>query len=477
MEKAKQRSFRVRLALLVGATVGGLTLLFAVLLWEVTVRGHRERIDRELADTALSSLLREHGPNHFRRFAESLALTTGDGPAEFVLLVRDEKGGLVYRSENWPAELAGDGILPSAGELGRRPPEDENRRTRGPEGPLLAQREFRFGTVKTSGGEWRVVAAGNEKRRLWLGVETRGFVDELNAEKRAFIGLAAVALAASALASWWLAGRALRPVRDLARRLELIDARDLGTRLDEAGQDREFVVLAQVFNRLLSRLETSFRQASRFGADAAHELRTPLALLHTQLEDALHRAQAGSEHQEDVAALLGEVARLRDITDKLLLLAQADSGRLALRRETVDLSALCLDLAEDLRLLGPERRLTVAIAPGVKVGGDRVLLERVLQNLAANAVRYSSGEDRVELSLEPGENEVRLRLSNEGAEIAEEEEARIFERFYRGDEARSRETGGAGLGLALAREIARAHGGELALSSRKPTCFTLTLPK
>lgn len=464
----KGPSFRLKLALLVGAVTGLCVLLPVSLLWSLTERGHLQRLDRELADLSLPNLQREHGRNHYVRFEESLRLIGGAGA--MALWAVDVNGGTLHRSANWPAglDLAG---LPEPGPL--KPREPRPGPGRRPEPLPVSEPAFASRTV--DGREWRIAVTTNGIERLYVGHDLTEFLARLAGERRRLHLIVPGALLVSAAVSWWLAGRALRPVERLGKRLEQIDARDLGARLDAAGEDREFRRLAEVFNAMMGRLQASFGQASRFSADASHELRTPLALLQAQLEDGLNGAADGSEEQRNYEKLLGDVARLREITGKLLLLAEADAGKLALRHERIDLSRLVEEAAQDLRLLAEDRRVEEAIEPGLIVAGDGLLVGQVLQNLIANAVRHGAHGGLVRLELGAEYGMACLSVMNEGAAIPEDQKERVFERFYRLDEARG-PRGGSGLGLALSREIARAHGGELQLTACSPVTFTLRLP-
>jgi signal transduction histidine kinase len=230
---------------------------------------------------------------------------------------------------------------------------------------------------------------------------------------------------------------------------------------------------------MLERLETSFHQAARFSADAAHELKTPLTVLQGQLESAIQQTAPGSDEQQRYNALSEEVQRLKSIVQRLLLLARADARQLTLDVEPVDLSALLASAAEDIGIIAPQLGVETEIQPGITVAADRALLRQAIGNLTGNAVKYNEDTGFVRLRLEAGPQDVRVTISNTGPAIPDEERPRIFERFYRASNSRSRQVDGAGLGLSLAREIARAHRGDLFLDpTGKPlTSFVLVLPR
>jgi signal transduction histidine kinase len=229
---------------------------------------------------------------------------------------------------------------------------------------------------------------------------------------------------------------------------------------------------------MMDRLERSFDQATRFSADAAHELKTPLAVLQGEIEAALHAAPEGSAEQRAFGALLDEVQRLKAITEKLLLLSRADAGTLRLQRQPTDLSAAVRMMCEDAEVLAPEMEVTCEVAGGLQVHADPDLLDRVLHNLLSNAIKHNRPDGAVQITLTAEGGEARLTVANTGPEIPPDDRERIFDRFHRVDRSRDRRVEGAGLGLSLSREIVRAHDGDLTLvsSDRRQTVFALTLP-
>jgi signal transduction histidine kinase len=214
------------------------------------------------------------------------------------------------------------------------------------------------------------------------------------------------------------------------------------------------------------------------GGDAAHELKTPLAILQGELERTLQQAEPGSEVQQSLSKLLDEVSRLSGIVRKLLLLSLADAGLMNLHRVEVDLSSLLIEMLEDIELLAPHLEIQTEIANGLRVLGDRDLLIQVLQNLISNAIKYNLPNGWIRLSAHRQSATVLITISNCSLDISISDQDRIFDRFHRGDPARTRKVEGIRLGLSLAREIVRSHGGNLTLDPTLPgqTAFTLTLP-
>jgi heavy metal sensor kinase len=282
-----------------------------------------------------------------------------------------------------------------------------------------------------------------------------------------------------AIGAWWLSGSALQPIREVTASLRRVTAKGLDQRVPTQGSDREFVELLQVFNQMMERLERSFNQASRFSADAAHELKTPLSILQGELERSLQAAEPGSELQQSLSNLLDQVRHLGTIVRKLLLLSLADAGQMRLHCTEVNLSERLNDLADDIELLAPQLGVEVRVAPGLTVQADEALLIQVLQNLISNAVKYNLPQGWVRIEAGEQQQMVFVTVTNSSKGIPASERSRIFDRFHRGDPARTQHQEGLGLGLSLSREIACAHDGNLTLNPTPAgqTAFTLTLPR
>ena len=287
----------------------------------------------------------------------------------------------------------------------------------------------------------------------------------------------AVPLTTAVLAGvvWWAVGRALRPVEDIRGRVDSISGSSLDRRVPEPDTPTEIARLARTMNGMLGRLQRSAEQQRRFVADASHELRSPLARMRAELEvDAAHPESA--DPAATAASVLAETIGVQRLVDDLLLLARGDAGATAApRREPVDLDDVVGTVAGNLRRAG-ERRIDTRDVRPVQVPADRAQLERLVGNLLDNAVRHA--RDRVVVTLTPvGDGGAELTVADDGPGVPVEDRERVFERFTRLDDARSAGSGGAGLGLAIARDIAERHGGTLTLDGAGPgACVVLTLP-
>lgn len=255
--------------------------------------------------------------------------------------------------------------------------------------------------------------------------------------------------------SWLLAGRALRPVEAIRRSVAETSGGDLSFRVPEPVVEDEVGLLARTMNSMLARLEGEAERRRRMVSDASHELRSPIASMQTNLEVA-QAHPGGTDWAELVEVLIPECQRMARTIDDLLSLAKADEGTLVSTRRAVDLDEIVMAEGRRLRMAG---RVSVDLraVSGARVIGDTDQLTGMVRNLVDNAQRHAAC--RVGLELHQDGREVVLVVADDGAGIPSAERERIFERFHRLDEARSRDAGGSGLGLAIVREIAEAHGG------------------
>ncbi len=294
-----------------------------------------------------------------------------------------------------------------------------------------------------------------------------------------FIAFPLVVVAIGA-GGWWIADRAVAPITTIAARAGNISASDLSQRLPETPAQDEIGDLTLVLNAMFDRLQRSFEQVTRFTSDASHELKTPLALMRAEVENALESLALAPEPRELLETLGEQCTRLSQIVDGLLLLSRADDRRLALERTGFDLVRLVRELMEDAEILAEPGGLSLEcqLPNEVIVFGDRRLLARAVMNLLDNAIKHNEAGGRVTVTAATEQDQAVLRIGNTGNGLPRGVGEEIFERFYRGDLSHSDETPGHGLGLSIARELARAHGGDLRLahSTAEWTEFYLLIP-
>ena len=479
-------SFRLKIALLSGLITGVLLVGSGVVLWRVSCQFNLKQLDREIRNIGQANLDRVQGGDHWARLEDALKFVAGNRQsAAFVLWVKhDDK--VIYQSPDLPETLAPDSFpvpeqyegvnAPTPGKP--LPPPPRRGEQISARNPALPLRSPQFYTREADGKSWRIGVMGNPYVTLIFGANTDDFDSRMAELRNIYLAALLVALLLVAGGAWLVARRALRPVTALTQTAERVTARGLDQRIPAMTSDAEFNRLITVFNEMLNRLESSFTQATRFSADASHELKTPLARLQIELEQALESAPAGSPQQEVYSSLLDEVSRLKAIVQKLLLLSLADAGHLQLHRQPLNLTRMLGNVIEDCRLQAPQLTVEQAPAPDVQVSADPELFEQALQNLASNAIKYNHKNGRIRFELTQEAGRVHVRVANTGTGILPANRDRIFQRFYRADPSRGGRVDGVGLGLSLAREIIRAHGGELTLENSDDdlTWFVVALP-
>lgn len=475
-------SFRLRMALLAGSLTAVFVIIACWGLWNLTYRFNLETIDAAIDRIGRSSLERVSGQSYWSRLDDSLSVLAGSEPnAQIYTIYVDNTDRHVFHSVLWPKGIdeqrkdAIDRIAAGPGDPPQQPRRGEPVSEANPALPILGNA---FATVADfEGRRWRLGVLRNHYQSLAIALDMTAFEKNMDTLRNRFLAVLPFALLGVGAMAWWFAQRSLKPVSRLAAAVEKVDASGLDYRVDLERYDPEYKRLAIMFNEMLERLESSFYQASRFSSDASHELKTPLARLQMELESALEEAPIGSPQQTVYSNLLVEIGRLKGIADKLSLLSLSDAGNLPLNRERLDLGRIVHRVVEDWEVLAMDRPLKIDIEEGVFVQADALLLEQAIQNLMSNALKYGKAKSAVEVRLSRENGQVSITVSNIGDAIPASEQARIFDRFYRSDEARSTAVGGTGLGLSLTREILKAHGGQLHLqrSDGERTVFELIL--
>ncbi len=325
-----------------------------------------------------------------------------------------------------------------------------------------------------------VAAAGRDGLTILVGQRTHKAMERLREFMGVAIGVGAAVLVLALAGGWFLASRALAPVRRISEAASSISASNLSRRIDVARTENELGKLAGTLNDTFDRLEAAFDRQARFTADASHELRTPLSIVLSHAELALRKERAQEEYRDALGTCLTAAQRMRGIVDGLLTLARADTGEVRLKQEAVDLRRLIEETASLLRPMAEKAGLALSIAAeDVPAVGDPDRLREVATNLLTNAIRYNRPGGRVEASLRAEGGEAVLAVADTGIGIPEQDQPHLFERFYRVDKARSRDAGGSGLGLSIAKWIVEAHGGTIAFTSREGegSTFTVRLPR
>jgi len=277
-----------------------------------------------------------------------------------------------------------------------------------------------------------------------------------------------------------LVGRALAPVDQIARKAELITQHNLSERLPVAQTAEELERLSLSLNLMIGRLEDAFMNSKRFVADASHELRTPLTAMRAELESLASDVRVKPELREALGSLLEEVERLTRIVEQLFALSRLDAGEAQSEWVQFDLAELAVTTAEQMSLLAEDKGIRVACdaKQRVTVEGDRARLKQVVVNLLDNAIKYTPEKGEIRLRVAVADDHAVLEVSDNGVGIPREAVPHVFERFFRVDKARTRDPGGAGLGLSIVKSICTAHGALVQVESHNGggSCFRVKLP-
>jgi heavy metal sensor kinase len=342
---------------------------------------------------------------------------------------------------------------------------------------------------KTSAGEpvklrWGVVYAEGHGAPFYaaIGHSYADNVRVLRAYTWIYAGVIPAALILGSLLGYFMAGRALTPVLEVARTAQRISGSNLSLRIPsrEAGDELDYLILT--FNRMIERLEASFEQMKQFSADVSHELRTPITAIRGQLEVALFTAKSTDQYREAMFNALQDIDRLSQIVRALFLLSQAESGQLTLQKSRMDLSEIAEDLVEQFQIPAEAAgvRLVADLPAECPALVDRVQIERLITNLLSNALKFTPEGGMVKLAVASESESVRLVIEDTGRGIPTEHLPHIFDRFYRvpGQGTAPTPEQGLGLGLSFVAWIVKAHRGTIEVDSTpgKGTKFTIHLP-
>lgn len=278
---------------------------------------------------------------------------------------------------------------------------------------------------------------------------------------------------------YWLMRRSLQPIDEITRRAEGITSTNLSERLPVIKTGDELERLSMALNHMIARLEDQFEHINRFSADASHELRTPLTILQLELEGLAQGQRENPTLMDQIGSALEEAQRMSRIVENLLTISRMDAGEVKMDKAPLDMGDLANSTAEAMKLIAEEKSIDLRIkaAPDVWVEGDRTRVQQVVVNLIDNAIKYTQDGGAVHVSVRREGRSAVLEVSDNGAGIPAHALPHVFERFYRADKARSRESGGAGLGLSIVKAICAAHGAEVTVRSEEGggTCFRVEM--
>jgi heavy metal sensor kinase len=468
-------SVRARLTLLYVLIFGVLLGAFSLSLYALIRKDARDRFDRSLTKAArtIANLFHhemiENG--HVESVAIAHAIREYQQPNLFLAIFRDDS--LLDANHNQRPEGSSGAKHPAASA-----PKDLLAQAIASRDPVLTT------TVADGQDEWRVVAyaPGSEEAEYVIVVaeSRRDLIDQMRALRRIFfLSLPAMVLMAG-LAGYLLARKSLAPIAEMTSQAKRISAENLHERLPVKNKNDELGKLARVFNDLLARIESSFDGMRHFTADASHELRTPLAIIRGEADVALSQDREPGEYRETLAIIQDEARRLSGIVEDMLALARADAGERRLKLGEFYFNDLIEECVHSSRALALNKNLMLDFESSGDTAfrGDEDLLRRMVVNLLDNAIKYTPDGGSVSVKLWREDERINLRVTDSGIGIPAEAAARVFERFYRVDKARSRSEGGSGLGLPIVKWIVEAHHGSVSLESapERGSSFTVSLP-
>ncbi len=322
---------------------------------------------------------------------------------------------------------------------------------------------------------------GSLKHVLQIGLYMKPMYKTIENLKNNLLMLIPILIILSIAGGWYISKKSLSPIENITETTREISASNLDKRLFITHTGDEVDELAKTINLMLNRLEDSFKRTIQFTSDASHELRTPIATLKTGTEVILSKERTAEEYRNIHESNLFALERMTRMINDLLLLSRSDSVENILHLKKFNLSNLLKELYNKFRLISDPKEIELSMngIPDIHINGDSVLLRRVFSNLLDNAIKYTSPNGRVYISLEDSEDETIARIVDTGIGISEDNLKKIFNRFFRVDHSRSREAGGTGLGLNISKNIVELHHGRIEVKSTlgKGSTFDVILPK
>ena len=314
----------------------------------------------------------------------------------------------------------------------------------------------------------REITASGDTYRIQVAAPMDDFYDAIDRFKWIVLVLSPLLLVLASGGGYWLSRRALTPVDQITQAAQDINSNNLARRLDVPQSGDELQRLSETLNSMLGRLESSFNRITQFTADASHELRTPLALMRTTTEVSLRTSQTVSDYREAQEEVLVELEKTSSLVEKLMLLARADAGVESLQRLPVNVADCLRAACKDGQVLAETKHVSFqqnVDSATLVVEGDSHALSRLFLILIDNAVKYTSSGGSITVRLTGSDDSAVAEFRDTGIGISAADLPNIFDRFYRADKARSREFGGVGLGLSIARWVAEAHRGSIEVQS------------
>ena len=460
----KRLSIGVRLTLWYLAIFALGELVFGAGMWFILRQNLYDMVDDDLesqVDDLKSFLESQKKDIPIEKLREEMNETYTIEHSGDYLAVYLENGELIYRSKFLEAHPQ---MLLPAGQI--KEARSHNLKSE--------SRRFRF--------LYEPLSANGHVFTVEMGVPADDAIGTLHLFRYYLLMFAPLLLAVAAGVGYWMSRRALSPVDALVGTAREVSGANLSSRLQKLETGDELQRLSDTLNEMLDRIEKAFLRVTQFTADASHELRTPVSLIRTEAELALRRSRSEAEYKESLRHILLEAERTTVLIEQLLALARADSGRETLRMQAVDLHQTLRSIVDSWQQVAIIRDLQFSSKmpeDDAWVMGDETMLRRLIDILLDNAFQYTPSPGNVSLLLDQRDDRITIAVKDSGVGIATEEQGKIFERFYRVDQARTRARGGTGLGLAIAHWIVTQHHGSIRVESQpgRGATFQVELPK
>ncbi len=466
MSRLSNLPIRWRLTILYGGIISLILIIFSCGVYVYFESSLQKSIDakiKSMGEVISSSITDFHDPSMFGNFERYLENVLGRKPKGKLIQIMDRSGKIGAKSSDVEAE----NFSASFGTLER----------------ALAG-EVVYETVQKGGPRLRLVTIPiMDNRKVTSIVQVGTSLEDFDETMRRLLIILIVGIPTSVSLTiglgYFMAKKALKPVDKLRKAAVKISSRNLEEYIDIGSRKDELGKLAETFNAMISRLRESFQRINQFSIDVSHELKTPLTILKGGTEVALRKERNRDEYKALLSSQLEEIDRMAQIIDDLLLLSKADTGKMQLNLSEIGIRDLIAQVYLDMKMLADKKsvQLSMAELADTRLKGDELKLRRMLWNIVDNGIKYTSAGGTVEISSALDDGYVRINVKDTGSGIAEGDIKYIFDRFYRADRARKRESG-TGLGLSISKWIAEAHKGAIEVESRPSygSLFSIKLP-
>jgi heavy metal sensor kinase len=445
---------RWRLTILYGGILAAILVAFSSGVYVYFKNSLQKSIDtkiKSIGDVLSSSMTETHNQSVFGNFERYLENVLGKKPKGKFIQIIDSSGKIGAKMSDIEAE----GFPTSFSTLER-----------------ALKGEIVYETIETSRPRLRMVTIPiTEGKKISSIVQVGTSLEDFDETMRKLLIIMIISIPTSISATiaigYFMAKKALKPVDQIRKTAVKISSSNLDERIDIGGRQDELGRLAKTFNDMISRLKDAFQRINQFSSDVSHELKTPLTILKGETEVALRKERDQEHYKKLLLSNLEEIDRMTRIIDDLLLLSKADLMEIGLTMDSLDLRDLILDVCVNMRI----------VAENVRMKGDELKLRRMLWNIVENGIKYTQKGGKVEICSFQNNGYVEIDVKDNGAGISGEDINYIFDRFYRADRSRKRETG-SGLGLSISKWIAEAHKGTIEVKSTpmEGSLFTIKLP-